>query len=101
MLANPKKKRKVEASPVPVVASPESVLLLLKRVLPSLRNSNSDEEEDAAVTEGSTSESTDNATIVVKGQKRKHSRINKPWSRGRNRLAIGVNECTRLFGECY
>jgi hypothetical protein len=99
MLANPKKKRKVEASPVPVVASPESVLLLLKRVLPTLRNSSSDDEEDEAVTEDSTSESNYKVTKVAKEQKRKHSRVNKPWSRGRSWLAIGVNECTRVFGE--
>jgi hypothetical protein len=97
MLAHPKKKRKVESSPVPVVASPESVVLLLKRVFPALRTSNRDEDE--AVAADDSASGTQASGGDDKEKTRRHSRVNKPWARGRAWLAIGVNECTRLLGE--
>ena len=85
-----KKRPRPEASPVPVIESPESVLQLLKRVYPALRV-----QDDLDGDDNDPPESVD----PPPNGKRKHSRKSLVWKPGRSLLAVGINECTRLMGN--
>jgi hypothetical protein len=111
LVSTPKKKRATEVLQCPVIGSQDSVLLLLKRVRLALRlpvSADSDDEtpkkqekaDHPKKRQRCMAKNEESGTTRSKIPNRTHSRKIISWGEGRNLVALGINECSRLLGSC-